>query len=340
MILGHQKQWNFLKKSAELGQIPHAFLFFGQEQLGKKKIAIEFIKLLNCQDNSTNEKPCQVCYSCQGIEKLQHPDLLFIEPRGKEIQISQIRNLSRRLFLRPFQSFFKTAILNQAHLMNQNAQAALLKTLEEPKGNTVLILVTEYPEMLSSTILSRVQKIKFHPVKREEIKSYLSQKGLAQEDIRAILSFSLGRPGAVVDLLNEERLENKRQELTNLIKIISSDSNLASRFQFVKRISQKAQKLSDEKKTSSLSSEASDFSLRSELIEILESWLRYFREFLLLKVGVLPSSESCPEFQKILKKYSISKIKEIIKTIQKISFFLSTTNVNSKSALEIIMLEL
>ncbi len=343
MIIGHQKQWNFLKKSAELGQVSHGFLFFGQEQLGKKKIALEFVKVLNCQNTSTNKKPCQVCYSCQSIEKLQHPDLLLVEPQGKEIQISQIRDLSQRLFLRPFQSFFKAAILDQAHLMNQEAQAALLKTLEEPKGNTVLILVTEYPEMLSPTILSRVQKIRFHPVKREEIESYLSQKGLSQDKIRLISSFSLGRPGTVIDfLLKEEKLEDERQKLTNLIKIISPDSDLASRFQYVKKIIQQIQDLSKNKTTPSLRSEslAPSFSQNSGITEILESWLRYFREFLLLKVGALSVSDSYPEFQKILKRYSVSKIKEIIKTLQKIIFSLSTTNINSRLALEIIMLEL
>jgi len=323
MIIGHQKQWHFLKKSAELGQISHAFLFFGQEQLGKKKIALEFIKLLNCQNALKDKKPCQICYSCQSIEKLQHLDLFFVEPRDREIQISQIRELTNRLSLRPFLSPFKAAILDQAHLMNQQAQAALLKTLEEPKGNTILILITEHPEMLSPTILSRVQKIKFHPVKREEIENYLSQKGLPQDKIRLISSLSLRRPGAAVNfLLNPEKLETERQKLTNLIKIITPDSNLASLFQHVKRISQQAQ------------------TFPQNVSEILESWLRYFREILLIKSGAISDSDIYPDIQKVSKKYSLAKIKEILKVFQEIIFLLSTTNVNQKLALEIIMLEL
>ena len=323
MIIGHQKQWRFLRKSVELGKISHSFLFFGPAHLGKNTLALEFIKLLNCQNDLLQKRPCQVCRSCQDIEKRQHPDLLFLQPQGKEIQISQIRELTNRLSLRPFMSPFKAAIVDQAHSMNQEAQTALLKTLEEPKGNAVLILITEYPETLFPTILSRVQKIKFYPVKKKEIEDYLSQKGCPQDKIKLISSISFGKPGAALNfLLNSEILKAEHQKIADLIKITADRPDLISRFQYAKRITQKT------------------IESPQNTREILESWLRYFRELFLIHSGVISHSEGYPELQKVSKRYSLSKLREIIEMLQKIIFFLSTTNINPKLALEILMLEL
>lgn len=142
---GHQKQWEFLKKSAELGRLPHALLFYGQKGLGKKALAIEFSKFL--------------------VGKISPPDFILIEPQGKEIQIAQIRSLMQGLSFKPYLADFKIAVLNKAHLMTQEAQSCFLKFLEEPTDKTYLILITEYPAMLLPTILSRVQKIRFFPAK-------------------------------------------------------------------------------------------------------------------------------------------------------------------------------
>ncbi len=147
-MINHQKQSQFLKKSAELGRLPHALLFYGQKGLGKKALAIEFSKFL--------------------IGKISPPDFILIEPQEKEIQIAQIRSLIQGLSLKPYIADFKIAVLNKAHLMTQESQNCFLKFLEEPTDKTYLILITEYPAMLLPTILSRVQKIRFFPAKRWE----------------------------------------------------------------------------------------------------------------------------------------------------------------------------
>ena len=163
MMLNHQKQRDFLKKTAELGKIPHALLFYGQNSIGKKTLALEFIKLLNCQAESFEERPCQKCRTCQDIEKKVSPDLFIVEPEeNKEIKISQIRALHSHLSLRAYSAPFKAVIIDKAHCLNQEAQSAFLKLLEEPKGKTIFILITEYPEMLLPTVLSRVERLRFY----------------------------------------------------------------------------------------------------------------------------------------------------------------------------------
>ena len=290
MILGHQKQWHFLKKSLEMDKLSHVYLFYGQEKLGKKTFALEFVKLVNGD---------------VALEK-GHPDLILIEPEEQVIQISQIRELSRRLFLKPHSGPLKTAIIDRAHCLNQEAQNCFLKTLEEPKGRTLLILITEMPELLFPTILSRVQKIKFFPVKKNEIKDHLRKQGIENREAEEIAELSLGKPGLAIDFISDpETLKNQKRITRELVKV--SNKGLAFRFQYVKELVKE-----------------------ENLREILNIWLNYFRNLLIAKLNNGESSKT----------YSLSKLKNIIKLIQGTNFLISTTNVNQKLALEILMLEL
>ena len=300
-IIGHQRITQILRKSFEAGKISHAYLFFGPDRVGKKRVALELIKFLNCSSGG----PCQDCRTCKEIEKGSSPDLILIEPEKKEIRISQIRGLSWKLSLQPYSASFKSAIIDDAHLMNLEAQSALLKTLEEPKGRAVIVLVTAFPELLLPTIISRTERIRFSPVAKEEIEKYLKGQGASGEKIEKLLSVSLGRPGEAIDFLeNPQKLEERNQKIEELEKLI--DSPLSSRFQYAKKISE------DPK----------------VLIEILNIWLRYFRKDLL---SVLDQSSG---------RYSLPKLRKIINLIQDISFLISKTEVNRRLALEMILLEL
>jgi len=285
-IIGHQKQWQFLINSLESNKLSHAYLFSGQEKLGKKKLALEFVKWLFNED----------------IERKQHPDFLLIEPLNKEIQISQIRECIWKLSLKPSMALYKIAIIDQAHCLNQEAQNCLLKTLEEPRGRTILFLITEYPDFLASTILSRCHIIKFYPVPRIEIENYLRTWNLETESIKKILEACQGSPGqAIVFLENFQKLDIIKKREEELNKILNS--NLTLRFQYARIISQ-----------------------TDNLKEILNIWLFYFRKVLLSKLK---------QGQKILFS-DINRLKEI----QKINYLVSTTNINPRLALEILMIVL
>ena len=218
---GHQKQWEFLKKSAELGRLPHALLFYGQKGLGKKALAIEFSKFL--------------------IKEISPPDFILIEPQGKEIQIAQIRSLIQGLSFKPYLADFKIAVLNKAHLMTQESQNCFLKFLEEPTDKTYLILITEYPAMLLPTILSRVQKLRFFPAKGfkiEDNKDLISDlikmsesdlasrfqyaKNISTEDLKEILDTWLRyfRKIFINKLTGQEVKDFSRYSLSKLKDII------------------------------------------------------------------------------------------------------------------------
>jgi len=220
-IIGHQKQWQFLKRTAEAKIFSHAYLFCGPEHLGKKTIAIEFLKL------SFNQDP------------FHHPDFNYIEPIDKEIKISQIRDLNWKLSLKPFSAPFKAAVIDKAYLMNEEAQNCFLKMLEEPKGPTILILISEFKEALLPTIVSRCQAIKFYPVAKNDLENYLLKEKIKTEARQEIIRFSFGCPGRMLDFIScPEKMENLKKLFREFEKLRQSD--LASRFQYAKAVSEKA----------------------------------------------------------------------------------------------------
>ena len=239
MVIGHARQWDYLIKTAELGKVPHALLFFGPEKIGKKTIAIEFIKFLNCLNKTkTDKQPCHSCHNCRAIEKGIFPDLnvVNLDDGKKDIQINQIRGLIKNLSLKPYSSPFKSAIIDNASLMSKASQNSFLKFLEEPGGQALLILITDSPERLLPTVLSRLQKIKFSLVSQREIKNYLINKGISKEKAEEISFFSFGQVGQAIDFYyNPEKLNQKKRLIADFLKI--SKSNLSFRFKYVKNIS-------------------------------------------------------------------------------------------------------
>lgn len=292
-MIGHKKQWRLLTNMALTGDLPHALLFSGQEQVGKRTMAVELAKLLLCENI---RKPCGKCRNCIDIEKNNHPD--FIYQTGA--QLKDIRDLIWKLSLKPYSAPLKIVLIDNAHLLNTESQSCFLKTLEEPKGKALIILITSFPEMMLPTIMSRIFQIKFFPVPKTEIKRHL------KDNAEYISSLSLGRPGRAMELSsNSDRIKDCEKIISDLKKIISSD--LGARFQYAKKT------LVD------------DSGLK--LKEILEDWLNYYRTMLLNKVAGKGD-------------YPLSKIKRIINKIQTIYYLVSTTNVNQKLALEIVMMEL
>lgn len=316
MLIGHQKIWNFFVDSKS--NLSHAYLFSGVEKIGKKRLAVEVVKLLNCKNLEDSLKyqkyPCLKCKNCLDIEKNQFPDLFILEKKEdkKEVEIEQVRDLKKNLSFKPYNSEFKIVIIDNTHLMNLSAQNALLKTLEEPLGQTIVFLISDKPKKLLETILSRVQEIRFFNPGKEEILDYLLSIEISDETKKEIKTLFLDQgnispAGLVVDFVNNpKKIADYKDRVKELKTIIESPLHI--KFDYIKKL------ISD-------SSDDKEILDDKRILEILILWSNFFQNLLLTD------------------KINREKNRLILEKIDKIYFLISTTNVNKKLALETLVLE-
>lgn len=336
MLIGHKTQWDFLKKIARVERVPQAMIFTGVDSLGKRKVALEFVKLLNCETILQNfetlpQEPCQNCLSCKLIEKGQYPDLILLSPEKKDsnpqmghsasralIQISQIRELQKALNLRPQLSVFKSVIIDNSETLNSESQNCLLKTLEEPKGNSLLILITSRIESLFETIRSRCQILKFYPLSPQELEeNFKTQVPRAQ--LQKIFLVSQGRPGRILDFLKDSQKFSKELKIFKEIERLL-ESDLPEKFSFSQNFFKK--------ENSSI-----------DLNYFLETFENYLRLTFLKKMGV--GNEIFDSLNlKTPENYSILKIKQAIDSVENLKLLTSKTNINPKLAFENLMIVL
>ena len=299
MIVGNEKKINILRQIIKSNNIPHAMIFSGPEMIGKKKIAIEFIKNIFCEDL------CGECYFCKSIEN--NPDINIISPVEGNIEIEEIRKAKERLSLKPYYNKIKALIIDDSHLMKSDAQNALLKMLEEPKGDTLIIFITPFREMLLKTIRSRAQEIKFSLVGNEEIEKYLISLGASSKKAKEISLISSGQIGKAINFFEDKsKMDFFNKSIEDIIFL--SRSSISQRFQY-------AEKLKDDK---------------IKIIEILDIWERFLRREILLKVFNYKSSVN----------YSLQKTKELIDELEKIKYIIESSNINKRIAFESLLIKL
>lgn len=144
----------------ETGRIPHAMLFFGPGQMEAAHFAKHFAELLFCRASGT--RPCGVCEPCRLSALKTHPDIRWLGPEESDvIKIEAVREFTREAMLKPYRELRRVFVIRRAETMNEHAQNALLKTLEEPPGPSHFILLAESPELLLATVRSRVQRLYF-----------------------------------------------------------------------------------------------------------------------------------------------------------------------------------
>lgn len=154
-----------LKKAIEKDRLPHALLFQGPAGCGQREAAAELAKTIFCE-NKKGLESCDACTHCRQISQNTHPDFSFLEPEedAHDIKVEGIRKLIERASFKPFSANAKVFVIDQAERLNDIAQNAFLKTLEEPLGRTIFVLISSSPEGLLATIRSRVQTLHFIPV--------------------------------------------------------------------------------------------------------------------------------------------------------------------------------
>ncbi|PIU42123.1 MAG: DNA polymerase III subunit delta' [Candidatus Omnitrophica bacterium CG07_land_8_20_14_0_80_42_15] len=192
-IKGHDIQISLLQKEIERGSVAHAYLFVGIDGIGKGLVASTFAKTLNCE--SRQKDPCDICASCRKIDNKNHPDVFRIIPDegGKTIKIDTIRALEERISFKPYEANWKVVIIEDAHLMTAEAANSILKTLEEPSPQSVIILTTSNISGIFQTVISRCQIVKFAPLSFDIVENILIKKfGLEKDNARFISRLSNG----------------------------------------------------------------------------------------------------------------------------------------------------
>ncbi|MBV5319207.1 MAG: DNA polymerase III subunit delta' [Desulfobulbaceae bacterium] len=162
-ILGQTKALTLLSRAVGSGRLAHAYLFTGPDGVGKTTVALDLAAVLLCRRPQAL-LPCGSCPGCLKFQSSNHPDFLRIAPEGAAIKIDQIRNLKKALNFAPFESGQRIVLLEEVHTMRREAGNSLLKILEEPPANNLLILVGNATGAMLDTIVSRCQVIPFSPL--------------------------------------------------------------------------------------------------------------------------------------------------------------------------------
>lgn len=258
-------------------KIPHAILLQGAPGLGKASLVKQMVKTLFCETRFA----CGYCRHCHWLQQNSHPDCLWIQPEaeGKAIKVASIREAIDWLQLSPLDTEKKVLVIQSAEALNTASSNALLKTLEEPSPSTLIILTSEMPELLLPTVRSRCQKFLLPFPSAEDIKNWFTSQGLTAPQI--VLP-GMG-PYALLTELSEEQseireailvgLENVFQHKVSFVAVADKLKSYAPlvflRYAYAwvwERI---------EKATKALDKEA------------LKKWLRFEKDWLDLKRGVL-----------------------------------------------------
>ncbi len=226
-ILGQELPKQILSKALKNQTVANSYLFYGPESVGKKLLALELAKSLNCGEPGPGGS-CGACVSCQKIQQGTHPDVFLLEPskssptvREGAIRIDDVRGLQKKLGYLPYEGMYKVAVVNDAELMNLQAANSFLKTLEDPPGQTVIILIAANPFKLLPTIVSRCQGVKFHPLSAEAIKNILSgHEDVSAEELETRATLSQGQVDRALD---PDLLETAqcREGLLDMIETVS-----------------------------------------------------------------------------------------------------------------------
>jgi len=221
-IVGHERIVEVFRRSVRSGKTPHSYIFEGVRGCGRRKTALALIQALFCA--AVDDDACGVCPSCRKVAGGNHGDIHFIEPLPdkRDISIDQLREIQRELALRPYEAPRKACIIEPADRMSVNAANSLLKTLEEPPGNAIIILLTENADMLLPTVRSRCQSIRFSSLSPENVRLLLERSGVAPDLAELLAPLSEGSMQRAGELDNSTLVE-RREALVGHLTALNLD---------------------------------------------------------------------------------------------------------------------
>lgn len=314
-IIGHEQNIEHLENAIENGQVSHAYIFNGEDDIGKMTTAKAFVKALLCESKNS----CGTCQSCIQIDSGNHPDVIYVTHEKAGITVDDIRDqVNQSVFVKPYSSDYKVYIIDEADKMNAAAQNALLKTIEEPPAYAVIILLSNNKESFLETIVSRCVVLNFGPLKESQVREYLNShydNMNGREDLA--VSYSMGNIGKAKKVIESDDFNEQKDFCLNLM------ANL--------------EKWDIHEILLSLKQMAS---YKDYIYDLLDIMTIYYRDILILKVTGLPNKTVFKEKFSVMKNQSIylsfEGIDTIIKEIEKAKIRLKA-NVNFDVTLELLL---
>lgn len=317
-ILGHEQIIEHLQNAIALDKVSHAYIFNGPDFSGKMMLADAFAMSLQCEGD---DKPCLNCRSCKQTADRNQPDIIYVShEKPNTIGVDDIRTqVNNDIGIKPYSSRYKVYIIDEAEKMNQQAQNALLKTIEEPPAYAVILLLTTNADRFLPTILSRCIRLNLKSVKEAEIKKYLMREYQIpdyQADVCA--AFSQGNVGKAVQLASSEEFGDLKADVLQLMKRVN-DIDLYEMGAAVKQIS--------------------DYKLSvNDYFDLMMIW---FRDVLYMKatndVNSLIFKDEVYDIKKQAAKRSYQGIEKILKALETAKVRISA-NVNFDLVIELLLL--
>ena len=319
-IIGHEQVKQHLQTAIEQNKISHSYIINGESGSGKKLTAAIFAETLQCEDKGIN--PCGLCKSCIQAESGNHPDIIWVTHEKYSIGVDDIRNqLNNNISIKPYSGPYKIYIIPDADKMTEQAQNALLKTIEEPPEYAVILLLTNNVDNLLPTILSRCVTLNLKPVKTDLIEKYLMERCKIPDYMARISArFSQGNVGKAIRYSSSEDFIELKEETLHLLKYID-DMEIYEVVEAVRHLSKHKLEIND-------------------CIDLMQLW---YRDVLMFKVTKDPNMLLFKEEYRFLseqaKKRGYEELEDIIKAMDKAKKRLDA-NVNFDIAVELMLLSI
>lgn len=321
-LLGHDWAANLLKEHIVRKATRHAYLFTGPHGVGRRTMALRFAQALNCPQPPSPGEPCRTCRTCKQIENMQYADLSVVQAdqAGGTLKVDQVRELQRTVALAPYEARYRVALLLRFEESNPSAANALLKTLEEPPSQVILVLTAESGERLLPTIVSRCEVLRLRPLPLQLVERGLQTLwDLPADQARLLAHLSGGRPGYALRLhRNPDALALRQTCLDEHRRLLSSSR--VERFAYAERLSKD----------------------RDTLRDTLQIWLSYWRDVLLRSAGAaapLSNLDRQAEIEALVEHLSMESARSTIARLEK-TFDLLDRNANARLATDVLLLEL
>lgn len=293
------------------GRLAHAYLFAGPLESGKTKTAVALAQMLNCEE--PGEKYfCGGCGSCRKISAGNHPDMVTLKAGiGETIKIEDVRSFIQRSGLRAFEAKWKVFLIRNAERLTKEAANALLKTLEEPNAQTLMVLTTAVPELCLDTIKSRCQLVHFFPKSQSTLtKELMNELSLDEVSAHALAFFADGSSSRAKSLYEAKFSVKKNKIIDEMVMKRDSED-------FLRKV------LSDKEETQT----------------VLKVLLSFFRDMMLFKSGAgeqwLANRDRVRDLRALMTGFSFEDVNRIVGEITK-AIRLLKDNLNVKMSLSVI----